>query len=160
TAAGGATDWLIAAAAAPADGWLFPPEGHNPRAPVLRGVIRHRADQRGELSLAGEPGDPPSLGRTKAAAAGRGPARVWRGVPPVEGDNPLTARVMDAAGNTVETLTRTVHYSNTPARAELVPEQSLLVADGVAKPVIAVRFLDRDGRPVRAGVTGPFAINP
>ena len=53
-----------------------------------------------------------------------------------------------------------MHYSNTPARAELVPEESVLVADGIAQPVIAVRFLDRDGRPVRAGVTGPFAIGP
>jgi hypothetical protein len=40
-----------------------------------------------------------------------------------------------------------VHFANTPARAELVPEQSLLVADGLARPVIAVRFLDRDGAP-------------
>jgi hypothetical protein len=36
----------------------------------------------------------------------------------------------------------------------------VLVADGNAKPVIAVRFLDRDGRPVRAGITGPFTIGP
>jgi hypothetical protein len=53
-----------------------------------------------------------------------------------------------------------VHYSNSPARAEIVPEASVLVADGNARPVIAVRFLDRDGHPVRAGVTGPYTIGP
>ncbi len=51
-------------------------------------------------------------------------------------------------------LSRVIHFANAPARAELVPEQSVLVADGIAKPVIAVRLLDRDGRPVRAGITG------
>src|SRR5918997_2282197 len=43
-------------------------------------------------------------------------------------------------------------------RAELLRERSVLVADGVTRPVLAVRFTDRDGRPVRHGTTGDFEI--
>ena len=38
---------------------------------------------------------------------------------------------------------RVVHYSSEPARIALVPEQSLLVADGVTRPVITVRITDQ-----------------
>lgn len=34
----------------------------------------------------------------------------------------------------------------------------MLVADGVTRPVIAVRLTDRDGKPIRAGLTGDFSV--
>src|SRR5918997_1294434 len=43
-------------------------------------------------------------------------------------------------------------------RAELLRERSVLVADGVTRPVLAVRLTDRDGRPVRHGLTGDFEV--
>jgi uncharacterized repeat protein (TIGR01451 family) len=160
TASGGKTDWLVEATRAPGPGWLFPPEGHNPRAPSLRVAIRHEPSQHVELSIAGVPVDALTFDGAKPSADGKIAVSVWRGIPLVEGNNELTASIVDASGQTVQTLARTVHYSNSPARAELVPEQSVLVADGNVRPVIAVRFLDRDGRPVRSGVTGPFTIGP
>jgi uncharacterized repeat protein (TIGR01451 family) len=159
TAAGGKTDWLVEAQRA-GPGWLFPPERHNPRAPTQRVAIAHEPSQRVELSIAGTPVDALTFDGTRASSDGRVAVSVWRGIPLADGDNELTARIVDASGNTVATLSRSVHYSNTPTRAELVPEESVLVADGIASPVIAVRLLDRDGRPVRAGVIGPFAIGP
>ncbi|MBK6704569.1 MAG: hypothetical protein IPG56_13030 [Caulobacteraceae bacterium] len=83
---------------------------------------------------------------------------VWRGLPLVEGDNVIRARVLDAAGAEVETIVRRVRYANTAARAEFLPEQSRLVADGATRPVIAVRITDRAGHPVREGTTGPLHI--
>ncbi len=160
TAAGGKTDWLAEAVRAPGTGWLFPPEGHNPRAPTLRVAIRHDPSQRVALAIAGTPVDPLTFDGTKTSADGRVAVSVWRGIPLAEGDSELTAQIADAAGNAVQTLSRAVHFANTPVRAELVPEQSALVADGMTRPVIAVRFVDGDGKPVRAGVTGPFTIGP
>src|SRR3546814_9862612 len=43
-------------------------------------------------------------------------------------------------------------------RATLIRERSVLVADGVTRPVIAVRLTDRDGKPIRAGLTGDFSV--
>jgi uncharacterized repeat protein (TIGR01451 family) len=160
TAAGGKTDWLVEATRVSGAGWLFPPEHHNPRAPSLRVVIEHEPSQRVDLAIAGAPVDGLMFDGTRTSADGRIAVSVWRGIPLVEGDNALSAQILDESGQAVQTLSRTVHYANAPSRAELVPEQSLLVADGNARPVIAVRFLDRDGRPVRAGVTGPFTIGP
>lgn len=69
---------------------------------------------------------------------------LWRGLEIREGENRLVAEVTDANGITIETLERTVHYSITLMRASLIREKSVLVADGVTRPVIAVRLTDRD----------------
>src|SRR3712207_8815768 len=43
-------------------------------------------------------------------------------------------------------------------RAECLRTRSLLVAAGFARPVLAARLADRDGRPVRHGLTGDFEL--
>ena len=160
TAAGGAADWLQEAVRAPSDGWLFPPEGHNPRAPALRVAIRHAPSQHVDLWIEGARVDALTFDGTQTSADNRVAVSVWRGIPLKEGDNQIVAEVRDAQGDVVQKLMRSVHFANTPARVELVPEESVLLADGIARPVIAVRVLDRDGAPVRAGVTGPFLLGP
>ncbi|NJS14448.1 MAG: hypothetical protein HC788_07320, partial [Sphingopyxis sp.] len=50
---------------------------------------------------------------------------LWRGVPIEDGANALVAEILAADGTVVETLRRSVHYSITPARAELVAAQSV-----------------------------------
>jgi len=84
---------------------------------------------------------------------------VWRGVLLDEGENAFVANITGADGKKIETLRRVIHYANTPVTAEYVPEQSALVADGIHRPVIAVRFLDKDGKPVRKAVGGAFTLN-
>src|SRR5207253_747288 len=73
-------------------------------------------------------------------------------------DTVLTAEVRNADGSVAETLRRTVHYSGSPMQAQILRDRSVLVADGVRRPVIAVRLTDRDGRPVRHGFTGDFEV--
>jgi hypothetical protein len=36
----------------------------------------------------------------------------------------------------------------------------MLAADGIARPLIAVRLLDAAGHPVRHGLSGPYALQP
>ncbi|MCG8434439.1 MAG: hypothetical protein MJA83_10445, partial [Gammaproteobacteria bacterium] len=76
-----------------------------------------------------------------------------------DGPNTLEAVIRDKNHRIVEKLNRTVHYSGSPVRAELVPELSHLVADGKTKPVIAVKFYDRWGHPARAGSAGKFQLS-
>ncbi len=82
----------------------------------------------------------------------------WRGVDLVDGDNAFVVRELDAAGNEVARIERSLHYAGPPFRAEFVPELSRLVADGATPPVIAVRFTDEDDQPAREGQVGVYSV--
>jgi len=155
-AAGAERDWL--AGEAPGLAWLFPAADHNPRAPLVRVAIKHLPGQTVQLFAAGRPVDPVAFEGSRTDAAGTVAVSAWRGVP-IEGRaTVLTAEVRDASGALVETLSQTVRYGAAPVRAELLRERSVLIADGVTRPVLAIRLTDRDGRPVRHGVTGDFEL--
>jgi uncharacterized repeat protein (TIGR01451 family) len=139
--------------------WVLPETGYNPSAPALHIAIRHGPQDKVKLTVNGSPvlaatfeGLSPSADRISVTSQ-------WRGVNIVEGDNRLDAVVTRPSGETVS-LSRTIHYANTPARVELVSEQSRLAADGATRPVIAVRVLDVSGNPVRKGVGGGITISP
>lgn len=155
-AAGAGRDWL--AGETPGIGWLFPALDHNSRAKSVRAAIKHLPGQTVTLTINGTPVDDLSFEGTRKSADGAAAVSLWRGIEIREGKNRLVAVVKDANGATVETLERPVHYSITPMRAALVREKSVLVADGVTRPVIAVRLTDRDGKPVRHGLTGDFSV--
>ncbi|MBA3942435.1 MAG: hypothetical protein C0520_14610, partial [Sphingopyxis sp.] len=155
-AAGAGRDWL--AGQAPGIGWLFPEPDHNPRAKAIRVAIKHTPGQSVALLVNGKPVDPLAFEGISKSTDGAVAVSLWRGVEIREGENRLVAAVKDANGATVETLERGVHYSITPMRAALIREKSVLVADGVTRPVIAVRLTDRDGKPIRSGLTGDFAV--
>src|SRR3546814_9708272 len=132
--------------------WLFPESDHNPRAKAIRAAIKHAPGQTVSLHVNGKPADPLTFEGVGKSADGGVAVSLWRGLEIREGENHLVAEVKDANGATIETLERTVHYSITPMRATLIRERSVLVADGVTRPVIAVRLTDRDGKPIRAGL--------
>ena len=156
-ASGAERDWF--AGQQPGVDWLFPDAAHNPRAPAVRIVIKHAAGQSVLLrSPDGEAVNALNFDGTQLSADQKMAVSIWRGVPLAEGENIFTAEIIDSAGRQVQKLSRAIHYANTPARAVLVPEQSILLADGRNSPVIAARILDRDGRPVRAGVMGSLRI--
>lgn len=155
-AGGGDRDWL--AGAEPGIAWLFPQADHNPRAPTVRAVIKHAPGQSVALSLNGQPVDPLAFDGVQASAERGVAVSVWRGLPLKDGDTVLTAEVKGPNGEVVERLSRTVHYANAPARAEVDLARSRLIADGRTRPAIAVRLLDRAGRPIRAGASGTVGI--
>ncbi|MGR4892051.1 hypothetical protein ACIPPQ_13565 [Sphingopyxis sp. LARHCG72] len=155
-AAGAGRDWP--AGQTPGIGWLFPDADHNPRAKAIRAAIKHAPGQKVTLRVNGKPADALTFEGVSKSADGSVAVSLWRGLEIREGENRLVADVTDANGVTVETLERTVHYSITPMRASLIREKSVLVADGVTRPVIAVRLTDRDGKPIRAGLTGDFSV--
>ncbi|OYU34913.1 MAG: hypothetical protein CFE35_13620 [Novosphingobium sp. PASSN1] len=155
-AAGGETDW-IAKGDGPND-FLFPTADYNPRAPTTRVVIRHRKGQSVTLKIDGKPVEKLAFDGVQSSPEGYA-VSVWRGLPLPGEDTRFDAEIRDGAGALVETLTRTVHFGATPARVELVAERSHVVADGATRPVIAVRVLDRTGRPVHAGISGPITLS-
>ena len=156
-AAGGETNWL--AMGDGPDGFLFPATDHNPRAPAVRVVIRHRAAQKVDLAVDGKPADAMAFDGTRKSANNRFAVSIWRGIALGGETTRLVAMVRNADGSVAATHERAVHYARTPARVELVPERSRLVADGTTRPVVALRVLDRQGRPVHSGIAGEFRLS-
>ena len=156
TAAGADRNWTEGQE--PGIGWLFPAIDQNPRVRSLRAAIKHHPEQRVELTLNGEAINPLSFEGKSKSADGKIHVSVWRGLDIRPRGNRLVARVYNADGTLAEELTRDVHYSASPLNAELLPDQSILIADGITRPVLAVRLTDRDGRPAHHGATGDFDV--
>ena len=150
-------DWI--AEGDGADGWLTPTANANPRAPAIRVAIRHRQGHTVTLQVDGETADPLTFDGTRNSPDGAFAVSHWRGVPLLRERTQLSAIVKDASGATLQTFTRPVFFTNIPAKVELVPELSNLIADGRTRPVVAVRVLDRNNKPLREGVAGEFMIN-
>lgn len=141
------------------DGFLFPEADHNPRSPSIRVAIRHRAGGKANLFVDGQPVNPLNFDGTRSAPDGGYAVSLWRSVTLTDERTVLSADIVDAAGKVTERITREVYFTTTPTKVELVADQSVLVADGHTNPVIAVRVLDRNGRPLRQGVTGQLRLS-
>lgn len=141
------------------DGFLAPTEDANPRAPAIRVAIRHRRGQSVELLVDGKPVDPLAFDGTQNPERGKYAVSLWRGVPLLNERTVLEARVINSFGVVSKTFTREVFFTRTPAKIEFLPEQSNLVADGRTRPVVMIRVLDRNGRPLREGISGNFTLN-
>lgn len=155
--AAGNRDWF--AGQEPGVAMLFPEPGHNPRAPAVRVVVKHRPGQRVALTINGAQSDPINFDGTDVSPDRSIAISRWSGIPVHDGDNRIEARVLAAGGGMVETITRTVHSAGAPVRAMFAADKSRLVADGVTRPLIAVRVTDKDGHPVRAGTLIPFQVD-
>jgi uncharacterized repeat protein (TIGR01451 family) len=157
-AAGNGTDWL--ARATPGQiGWLFPDADHNPRSPALRVVVQHLPGQAVALTVNGKAVDPLSFDGTDTDEARGVAVSRWSGLPLADLDNRIEARILSHDGILVNSINRVIHYANSPAHADYVAERSILSADGLTRPLIAVRVTDRDGKPVRAGTIVSFRVD-
>ena len=141
------------------DGFLAPAEDANPRAPAVRVAIRHRRGQSVRLFVDGKPVDPLAFDGTQNPEKGRFAVSQWRGVPLINERTMIEARIVNSFGEVSKSFTREVFFTRAPAKVEFLPEQSDLIADGRTRPVIAIRVLDRNNRPLREGLAGSFTLN-
>lgn len=141
------------------DGFVAPAIDANPRAPAIRVAIRHRRGQSVQLLVDGKPVDPLAFDGTQNPDKGKFAISQWRGVPLPGERTVLEARIVNSFGEVAKTFTREVFFTRAPAKVEFLPEQSQLIADGRTRPVVAIRVLDRNGRPLREGMSGNFTLN-
>jgi uncharacterized repeat protein (TIGR01451 family) len=139
--------------------WLHPQENFRPNLPVVKVAVKHDPKHKVALTVNGEVADVLSYDGAQINAARTVALSNWRGIVVHEGDNRFEVVISDATGKEISHETRTIHYASAPDRVELLPEQSRLVADGKTRSIIAVRFLDKDGVPVRRGINGEFMLN-
>ena len=155
-AAGAERDWLTGQE--PGIDWIFPEAEHNPRAPIVRVAIKHRPGQKVKLFAGGKAVDAIAFEGERIDPAGTVAVSLWRGVSLDTGTTVLSAEVHNSDGSLAQELRRPVRYGANPIQAQLLRDRSVLVADGVSRPVLAVRLTDRDGRPVRHGLIGDFEV--
>lgn len=150
------------------DGDLFASVGHDaailwpaadvvPSTPAVRFAVLHEAGHTANLLSAGRLVDRRMIGGVYMSGDGRA-VTEWLGVPISEGSNAFEVVITDAGQREVTRFARQIHFSGPPARAELLVGDSRLVADGRNPIEIAVRLLDRHGRPVNAGHTERFDV--
>ena len=73
-------------------------------------------------------------------------------------NNSLLVILKDKSGKEIDRKTHNIHFSSNPASAELLRDESILVADGKTTPVIALRIKDEEGFLMRANTHGYFTI--
>ncbi|MCX9147436.1 hypothetical protein [Erythrobacter sp. WG] len=140
------------------DGFIAPAVDANPRAPAIRVAVRHRGGQSVQLFVDGKPVNPNAFDGIQNPD-GVFSVSTWRAVPLLTDKTVLEARILNSFGEVSKTFTREVFFTRAPAKVEFLPAQSTLVADGRTRPVLAIRVLDRNGRPLREGISGSFTLN-
>lgn len=138
---------------------LLPEPGHHPAIPAVTIAVKHSRADSISVQLNGEDVDPLYFDGVIKRSDGL-TVSIWRGLHLRDGDNTIEVRANDADGVTSGRIRRSIHYSTPPVKAAIVPERSLLTADGRAAPVIALRLTDKDGHPARMGIVGEYSVDP
>jgi len=82
----------------------------------------------------------------------------YKGVDLLDNLNIIKVEIFNPNGTLVNTLTQEINVASTPVSAEYIEASSYAVADGINSPVLAIKFLDNNGQPIRAGITGTLTI--
>ena len=139
--------------------WLHPQEDFLPALPAIKAAVKYVPGQSVKLKLNGEEVNPLYYDGAKTNTVAGVSLATWRGIHLNEGSNQLELSVTDENGKEVLRQNRSIRFTVTPDRVEFVPELSRLIADGKTRPMIAVRFLDKDGYKMRRGISGEFMLN-
>jgi len=137
---------------------LWPPEGYVPFIPSMKMAIKHPKNERIEISLNDYFVSKVNYDGSVNSKNSENSIELYRGVDLLERSNLIRVKFFNKSNKLVKTLERKVHVSSTPVQAIYVKENSHTVADGKVSPVIAVKFLDDAGHPLRSGMTGTFSV--
>lgn len=149
--------WL--ASAQPGAEWLHPQDTFIPALPAIKAAVKLEAGQHATLTLNGEEINPLYYEGASFNATRSLMLATWSGIHIKTGDNLMELSVKDAGGKEVLRQSRNIHYTLSPDSFEFVPEQSHLIADGKTRPIIALRFFDKDGYKMRRNSSGEFQLN-
>ncbi|MDH3615914.1 MAG: OmpA family protein, partial [Gammaproteobacteria bacterium] len=138
---------------------LLPEKGYSPAIASTKVSVQHEPGQTVTLTLNDEPVSKLNFDGVATNSVDTVAVSRWVGVDLVDGANQLRAVIFNEDGSKAKGIRRTIYFTGTPIRAELVEELSTLVADGKTMPVIAMRLFDRSGKPSRTGMIGRYSIN-
>ncbi len=138
---------------------LWPPENYVPSIPSTKIAIVHDKEQKAEVWLNDEKVSMYNYDGRQSDLNNSTVIDTYKGVDLLDQTNTITVKILDKQNRVLKILTRTIHVSNVPVKIEYIEKNSFAVADGKHSPVIAVRFIDAQGQPLRTGITGTFTID-
>lgn len=139
--------------------WVWPSDHFTPAISATDIIIQHPQNTRLRLTLNGVPVHGvyfEGMTRSKSRAIA---VSEWRGIEIEEGENLFVAEVLNRDEEVIDFVERNVHFSGAPANIEFLPELSYTYADGIQPAVIAIKFTDKDGYPVRPNSNGTVAVS-
>jgi uncharacterized repeat protein (TIGR01451 family) len=139
--------------------WLHPQQGFSPALPVIKFAVKHHPNEQVKLKMNGSDVGGYNYDGTQQNTKKTLSLSTWSGVPLKDNENVLSIEITAPNGLVVLQETRRIYYSEGPVKAMLVPAKSKLLADGKTPAVVAVRFLDRNNRPARRGISGEYQLN-
>ncbi len=138
---------------------LLPRSGFNPAIPSTKISVKHGLRHKLEVTINGSAVSPLTYDGVEVSADQTFAISRWKGVELTDGANKISVIVSNLDGATETVLERVIDFAGTAVRGEIVPEMSVLVADGKTRPVIAIRLFDRSGKEARQGAVGAFRVN-
>jgi uncharacterized repeat protein (TIGR01451 family) len=139
--------------------WVWPTADFNPTISATNIIIQHPQNTRIRLTLNGVPVHGVYFeGMTRSKSR---PIAVsqWHGVEIQDGKNQFVAEVLNRDEEVIGFVDHIVHFAGAPANIEFLPELSYTYADGIKPAVVAVKFTDKDGYPVRPHSTGSVNVS-
>ena len=137
---------------------LWPLEGYVPEIPSTQIAIKHPKSEKVVLWLNGDKVSELNYNGNVASQRSKNVIDLYKGVDLLDRANTIKVEYFSKNGELLESLTREVQVSSVPVQVQYVKENSKTIADGKNSPVIAVRFLDDLGKPLRSGMTGVFSV--
>jgi uncharacterized repeat protein (TIGR01451 family) len=139
--------------------WVWPVDDFNPSISATDIIIQHPQNTRLRLTLNGVPVHGVYFeGMTRAKTR---PIAIseWRGIEIEEGKNLFIAEILNRDDEVIDHIEHNVHFAGAPANIEFLPELSYTYADGIKPAVIAIKFTDKDGYPVRPNSNGTVNVS-
>lgn len=137
---------------------LWPPEKFVPSIPSTRIAVVHHKDEKAEVWLNDQKVSMLNYDGRRTDTNNSTVIDTYKGVDLLDRTNTITVKILNKQNQVIKTLVRVLHVSGAPVKIEYIAKNSFAVADGKHSPVIAVKFIDARGYPLRAGITGTFTI--
>ncbi|WP_028293098.1 OmpA family protein [Oceanobacter kriegii] len=138
--------------------WVWPPLDRSPEISATDIAIKYHKSQKVKLFLDDKPVSALNIDQIFRSRDNGLMVTKWKGVGIEAGANRFRVEVYDANDTLVDTINSRVQLAETPSRAELVSDQSILLADGINTPVVAVQLFDKDGYPLRPNLQGAVSV--
>ena len=138
---------------------LWPPKHYVPPIPSIDLAFAYPKEYKATVYLNDRPVSMLNFNKRISDRTSGEVIDTYKGIDLLPQTNTVRIVLKDASGKRMKEIVRSIHVSGEAVRIEYVKSHSRPIADGKTVPVIAVRFLDTDGYPLREGVTGKFSID-
>ena len=108
-------------------------------------VLQFSADQKVVLIVNGQPVDAKQVGRTENNNTTKQTTQTWYGVVLKEGDNVITANLLDANGTITSSTNALLQVRGAATKLKVISQETRILADGRSVATIAGELLDAAG---------------